>query len=912
MSNLALVFSACLLVLAACLPATCDGAAGGSMEAARKAFVEGDYPRALLEYERVLDASRGMGDRRAMTECLIHLGRVCLQMGRYKRALGHLEEAYEMSLAHGYGWYAATSLTVAGKVYRNLGQYEKALEQHRKALTIRSSIDNDKIGEDLLSIGAVYRFLGQYLKSIRYLEKAVEVFRERKVRGFEATALSEIGADYRLMGQPKRALTYHEQALAISRELKNRSQELYDLLYIGIAHLALGELPKAVQYFRHSLGIAEEVQNPKGEGLSLLNLGDTLYRMGKFGRAREAASRSLEIFSELGEREFIWRAESCLGLIDARQGRFEDALVHYEKAIDIIEGLRSGLGEEGRTSYMENRMRVYDHLIGLLMTLHEKDPAKGYDRRSFEIFERKQGRSFLEAMGKSGARHFAWIPGQLRDRESELEEELAECERSLDEEISGTVKERQGKRIRVLENRINGLRTALKGLEEEIGRKFPDYHALKHPKPASIAELQDKVLQRGELLLVYGVLERSTALWVLSREHFELLRVPVGEKELAARVEEFRDGLRAVLEAVQNPRPESVIRNVIRDSSEAMWSKGKGLHRLLIPQALEKMVSRAKTLYIVPSGSLYVLPFETLVQSPATEPEKPVFLVESHPVAYLSSASLLKILREAVIRRREEPRYPLLAFANPVYGANGASTGEGTRSPSSSRELAEPTEEVSEASVRSRTFLELMGGAFAELPETEEEAREIKELLAAPEASHPLQLRAAASRSNVMRMNDSDRLRDYRYLVFSCHGVLPEELDSIRQPSLVLSHPDPQNRQDGFLTMADVFTLRLNADFVSLSACNTGMGQIVRGEGMIGLTRAFMYAGTPALMVNLWSVESQSAKLLNTSFYRHLKGGVGRGEALRRSKLELIQGERGEHLRHPFFWGPSVIFGDAS
>jgi CHAT domain-containing protein len=205
-----------------------------------------------------------------------------------------------------------------------------------------------------------------------------------------------------------------------------------------------------------------------------------------------------------------------------------------------------------------------------------------------------------------------------------------------------------------------------------------------------------------------------------------------------------------------------------------------------------------------------------------------------------------------------------------------------------------------------------MGGKFAELPETEDEAKEIMNLLEAPQESHPLQLRDAASRSSVMRMNESDRLKDYRYLVFSCHGILPEEVDNVRQPSLVLSHPDPQTRGDGFLTMADVFGLRLNADFVSLSACNTGVGRIVKGEGVMGLTRAFMYAGTPALMVNLWSVESQSAKLLNTGFYRYLKAGVNRAEALRHSKLHLIHGEKGDHLRHPFFWAPAVIFGDGS
>jgi CHAT domain-containing protein len=182
----------------------------------------------------------------------------------------------------------------------------------------------------------------------------------------------------------------------------------------------------------------------------------------------------------------------------------------------------------------------------------------------------------------------------------------------------------------------------------------------------------------------------------------------------------------------------------------------------------------------------------------------------------------------------------------------------------------------------------------------------------APDQSTPLQLKNDASRSNVLRLNNDNKLRTYRYLVFSCHGILPDEVDQIRQPALVLSNPDPETHQDGFLTMADVFQFSLNADLVTLSACNTGMGKVLRSEGIVGLTRAFMYAGASAAVVNLWSVESRSAIMVTTGFYRNLKNGESRSEALQSAKLRLIRGEEGGLYTHPFFWAPTIIFGEGS
>jgi len=146
--------------------------------------------------------------------------------------------------------------------------------------------------------------------------------------------------------------------------------------------------------------------------------------------------------------------------------------------------------------------------------------------------------------------------------------------------------------------------------------------------------------------------------------------------------------------------------------------------------------------------------------------------------------------------------------------------------------------------------------------------------------------------------------------VFACHGILPNEISRINQPALVLSDPDPQTKEEGFLTMADVFGLKLGADLVTLSACNTGRGKTIKGEGIMGLTRAFMFAGTPAITVTLWSVESMSAKALNVGLFKNLKAGKSRAEALRDIKLSMLRGEHGEQWKQPYFWAPVVVFGD--
>jgi CHAT domain-containing protein/tetratricopeptide (TPR) repeat protein len=465
------------------------------------------------------------------------------------------------------------------------------------------------------------------------------------------------------------------------------------------------------------------------------------------------------------------------------------------------------------------------------------------------------------------------------------------------------------------------LLAAQKALKEELQTRFPDYYALKYPEPTTFAEMQ-QVLHPDELMLVFSVMTDNTILWVIgqtrqtsqttqtsktSQKTLHMFNLPLGESALEEKVAQ----LRALIGTSDNTRGAKIRRRKKRERKDPFIQASHELYTQLIPEKVRPLLTTPRTVYVVPTGPLYALPFETLVtQSPSDTNQlgnAPVekgcngcvlekgckgcvhYLIEDVPIAYLSSASLLKTLREAQQHGQDTASYPFLAFANPIYEAKKTS------------EASKTSAVLGNAEVLFR------GGDFAPLPETENEAKEIATLFNAPKHSEPLQLREAASRPTVFQLNDKNRLDDYQYILFATHGILPGEVDHLTQPALVLSYPDTE----GYLTMADVFGLQLNAQLVALSACNTGSGKRQRGEGVMGLTRAFMYAGTPAIAVTLWSVEFFSAKTLSVGFFKQLKDIQKPAAALRAIKLRMLRGEEGKKYKRPYYWAPFVLFGNA-
>jgi tetratricopeptide (TPR) repeat protein len=856
----------------------------------------GLYEKALGYFEEALAIREETGDRWGVGAALAEIGIVYSSIGRYEKAFGCFDEALAIHKEIGARSDIAGDLAEIGIVYSYLGRYEKALGYYEEALAIHQEMGARKdIAGDIAEIGIVYSYLGQHTKALAYFEEALAIHKEIGARSDVVGDLAEIGNVYSSAGQYEKALSIYEEALAIDKEIGDRNGVGKSLGNIGILYLDLGRNEKALGYLEQSLAIDKEVGDQEGVVINLTSIGAVYANLGRHKKAYESLSESLKIGMEIGAPDTLWRALCALGKASAKLGKDLEAVSYYEKAIDTIETMRAELSEkETKIIFMSGKIFVYDELIELYQKMHAKEPSKGYDKKALEIFERKQGRVFLEEMGKSGARDFSGLPGTVKDNETDLEDRMEKAQASIAEERSKDPKQRDTARLQSLEASLQQIRAAFRTLREEIRVKYPDYYALKCPEPASVKDIQESVLGPDEMLLVYGVMKESACLWVIGKNRFGLYPISISENQLGKKVTSWRQGAGSILKILSGSTTSPAeINQRIEAGMKAVSLEGRELNELLIPKDAREALLGAKMLYIVPSGPLYGLPFEALVSR--MDRDSPRYLVEDYPIAYLSSASLLKTLRETQARKTTKARFPLLAFANPVYGRGqtpGATRGES---------------EV--ADLRGRAYLDLMGGTFLELPETEEEAREIKDVLLAPDSSMPLRLRQEASRSNVLKLNEEQKLADYRYVVFSCHGVVPDVTNRVSQPALVLSQPDPAGGA-GFLTMADTFGLRLDADLVTLSACNTGRGVEVRGEGVIGLTRAFMYAGTSAISVTLWSVESISAKTLSTGLYENLKAGKGRAEALRDIKLRMIHREEDENYRYPFFWAPLVLFGD--
>jgi CHAT domain-containing protein/Tfp pilus assembly protein PilF len=894
----------------------------------------GQYRKALDYYQQGLEIQREIGDKRGVSNNLTNLGVGYDNLGQYRKALDYYQQALAIDREIGNKPGVSNNLTNLGVVYRNLGEYRKALDYYQQALAIARQI-GDKLGvsNNLANLGMVYDSLGEYRKALDYYQQALAIFRKIGDKHREGAGLNNLGVVYRNLGEYRKALDYYQQALTIARQIGNKRGVGKNLMNIGVMYQNLEQYRKVLDYYQQALAIARQIGDKHGIGKNLSNLGILYHRFGQYRKALDYYQQALAIFRKIGDKRDVgknlnnlgvvylnlgqyekaktyfqdsatllkkshvaesWTAFSGLAFVEVKLNQFETAITHYEEAIDQIEKLRAGVSEkEHKLSFMRDKLHVYDKFITLLKNLHEKHPDKGYDRKAIEIFERKQSRVFLEEMGKSGARRFAGVPEEISQKDKELEQQIAATRKNRTEALT------QGKNAEPHRKRLEKLQAEQADFEKTLQTDYPAYYALKYPKPVALENLQKNVLQAGELMLVYNVREESTDLWVIGQEHFVWFTIPLTEAQIQQQVTAFRDtGIETMLNEIDTAKKRKLegialkihLENAISDTLPDFVETSHALYQQLLPEPVRERFKKAHTLYIIPTGALYSLPFEALVTVP--DEEEPDYLIQDYAIAYLSSASLLKILRDAEKRSDTEERQALLAFADPVFQQEKCETGD----------------ERMVIDLRLRAYRDLLGGCIPQLPATKDEALKIAKLFNVTPHSYPqaLYLGEDASRENVLYLNEDEELDDFRYVLFATHAVLPDELSYINQPAVLLSYPE----KGGYLTMADVFGLQMNADLVTLSACNTGRGENTKGEGVRGLTRAFMYAGTPAVSVSLWTVNSQATQQLNQIFFTQLKEKRQYADALRQAKMAMIEGDVEEIYSHPYFWGGFVVFGD--
>ena len=859
----------------------------------------GRYDDALRSLRQALAIHHDIGNASGEATDVGDIGTVDQDLGRYDDALAAHQRALAADRALGNKRGEAADLGNLGNALFSLGRYDEALEAQQKALALSREI-GDRAAEagDLIGIGTIENDIGGYAEALASEIKALEIDRAIGNPVGAADALGDAGLAQMRLGRYAEALASHAQALSINRAIGNRLGEGYDLANAGSAQESLGQNSDALASYRAALTIFRAIGNRGGEALALGSIANVQGRLGQYADMLESAKAGVALDTEIAAPEYLWRAQRSVALAESQLGHRDEALAAFDASLAQIEETRATLSARERAAFFSERRFAYDEYAGYLERLDAAFPGMGYDRKALEIFERKSARAALEQIGSSAARHYRGVPPDTVAAEAAAGRALDAAQRLVSklEAAPGA----DAAAVTAARRSLDEARAHSVSVDADLRAHYPDYYRLRHPQPLlaqcgdascpSIGNFQQNVLEPGEVMLAYDLLPGRSLLWIVDRERVRLVRLR-GSDEIDKAVALLGAHVAGML--APGIRAGRLERSAAADIP-GFAADAYALYRMLLPGDAASAVAGARSLVVVPSGSLYRLAFETLVSRDPAGAAQPHYLIEDLPVSYVPSASLLALVR-AADARRTAAREPLFAVANPAFGSAPAGDARG----------ATTYADLQLAATRA-AFAGLGGAVFPALPGTQTEADAVRTALNAPADS--LVSGEAATREHVLDLNAHDLLRTYQYVLFATHAVLPSEIVGLQQPAIVLAHPEAG---DGLLTMADVLGLTLDADFVALSACNTGVDTGgSSGEGISGLTRAFLYAGTPAISVTLWQVDDAAAPQITPAFFAGMHaGGITPAEALRQAKLAMLRSPRAR-FRHAYAWGPSVIFGD--
>lgn len=858
-------------------------------------------PEAQASAERALALHRKLQYPASQLDDLDLLARIDLALGDYDGALRSLDDALVAIAADRQSHDTivdprAGETARIGSVELELGRADAALKRFEEARAIDDrtgffrgvAYDNELRGEALLVLHRPSEALGAFRSALGGYENAVALAPwEVRESGHTESAVACLPAEGpratpaaadRCGREPIHVYGDDILSSLLPGHDGAAAGEARTLVGIARAQAALGHDAEAAETLRRTLALDESLADTVHEAEALAELGLIAARLGGKSEAEQTSRRAERLAASIGAPTTLWKIAYTVARARTLLDDSTSAIAAFERAIGLIETVRAGLGAGDRSGFFESKLPVYDDYIAYLLDLDRRFPRHGYDAKALRIFERRTGRATLEQVGASTARRFRGADPRDVAAHATLEREIDEAMRQLASLRASHAP--QTTAIALTESRLEELGTQRRALDARLRQHDPRYFGLLNPQPVDLDTLR-RTLREGEVLLIYDVLPGGSVLWALDRKGLRTFRLP-GAQQLVRAVRRVKTHLDIVQLGAANA-PADLVRDAARDLP-AFADDSRALARTLIPTGA--LAPSTGHVIVVPSGPLYDVAWEALVtRDPGSG--TPHFFIEDHAVSYVPSASLLALVRQA---RPRPAMQPLLAFARPAVAQGHASIRSAGVAALHLAALRQATRGTRD-------------DVFADLPGTQREADAVRSALGAPPQS--VRLGEAASRASILALNAEGRLRDYRYLLFATHAVLPDQIQGLAEPAIVLAHPE---RLANLLTMGDVFGLELNADLVALSACNTGAGPHAAGDGISGLTRAFLYAGTPAIAVTLWQVYDAAAPEIVPPFFREMRAGLEPAEALRRAKVRLLRTEA--RFRHPFFWAPSVIFGD--
>lgn len=823
--------------------------------------------------KEALALSQKLGDKSRIARSLTFLGSAAYYRGQLKEALELHKQAAALALEAGNKRYYGTALQNAGATLSAMGQYEEALYYLTKTVALGKEL-HERLGVwwPLRNIGYLYLELGDYEKAEPKLQEALAIAREFKNKLFEEASLISLIELRMRMVQFQLAREYSDQASLVDSEVKNPGLH-YELLGDRAEiYAALGSHQSALESFRQALELARSMGTQPDEAQILSSMGVTQQALGQSAEALETQLHALAVLRKTGAYPDVEAyIDARIAAVFESQGRNQDALAAYRDALRAVEQIRSRAvpTESSIASISASRRDLFVAAVDLLCRL-------GKPGEALDVAEGYRARAFVDLLASSRIDLSEELRPEQRQREQAIFDHISAIQKELFKE--GTPPERQQQlkmELTSTENELEDWRLALR-------RENPRYANLQHPKPVNVDRIQREILDPDTVLVEYLLGDKRSFAWVVSKKSLSVATLPP-RKEIEEQVNVYRQTLTKKVSAL----------TAQRDLAEYQ-SRSEKLYTTLIGP-IASSISSSQKLLIVPDGVLAYLPFETLVTNRAVQGartgSRPKALLERFAITYVPSASALAAIKS---RPRETTAQPksLLAFGDPVYDRDSRNKSQAVAAVSG--KPAEPgTASFVVTSYGERGF------DFTQLPNTRDEVLAIASLYPPDQSSIHL---GAEAREETLK---AAKLDQYRYIHFAAHALIDDRVPA--RSGIVLSLAE-DSKEDGVLQMSEIMRLKLNASLVTLSACSTGLGKLYDGEGIVGLTRAFFYAGADSVVVSLWNVNDFATGEFMKTFYRNLSRGIAKDAALRQAKLAMLK-SRGE-WRHPYFWAPFVLVGE--
>ncbi|MBD2353121.1 tetratricopeptide repeat protein [Tolypothrix sp. FACHB-123] len=833
------------------------------------------FEAALRSWQQALIIYREIKVRKGESNTLGNLGIAYFSLGDYPKAIEYHQQRLAIAKEIKDRFGEGQSLGNLGIAYYALGDYPKAIQYQQQSLAIAKEV-KDRLGEgqSLGNLGLAYRALGDYPKAIKYYQQFLAIAKEVKDRLGQRQSLGYLGGAYHALGDYSKAIEYHSQSLAIAKEIKDRLGEGKSLGNLGIAYYSLGDYPKAIEYQLQSLAIAKEIKDRLGEGQSLGNLGNAYYSLGDYPKAIEYQLQSLAIAKEIKDRLGEGRSLGNLGIAYYALGNYPKAIEYYQQYLAIAKAVKDRLGEGNA---LGNLGLVYN-------TLGNYPKAIDYLQQRLAIAKEIKDK-LGEAISLNNLGYTFYKQGNLAAAEKTLYEGIKVYESLRDQKLADTNKvsffDTQSNTYRTLQQVLiaqNKTDAALEIAERGRARAFVELLASRvstnnkqtdtSPPAPTIAEIKQIAKQQNATLVQYSIItdnfqvagkdkfqESYLYIWVV-KPTGEVTFRKVDIKSLWQKdnttLAELVNQSRLGIGVVRGARAGGIIAQQNPDAVNVNKPLQK-LYDILIKDIADLLPKNPNDRVIfIPQSSLFLAPF------PALRDEQGKYLVEKHTIMTAPAIQVLDFTHKLGSGRQINYNNALIV-GNPTM-------------PVVSTEPGKPATQLSS------------------LPGAELEAKTIAKML----KTQPI-LGKEAEKANILQ-----RLSSVDVIHLATHGWA----DDYRGLGSWIAFA-PSANDDGLLKAEEILDLKLKAQLVVLSACETGKGKL-SGDGVIGLSRSLISAGVPSVLVSLWQVPDEPTQYLMVEFYRSLQTQPDKALALRQAMLKTKQ-----KFPNPVNWAAFTLIGNS-